>query len=153
VYHRAPFADAPANVYVLDDRPERLCLLPELDLEIWGRAVVDHHRGFRPLTEEPPRLAADRWRIGMAHGHVEQPDDSEPRSSPIFPEDIASSRCDYIALGHWDRCADVSHGEVRAFYSGAPHWEGGKRALAGVLVVTLDLERGTEIVRRSLSPA
>jgi len=152
VYRRALFADRPTNIYVLDDRPESLCLLPELDLEVWGRAVVDHYRGFRPLTEEPPRQEADRWRVGLAHGHFELPDATEPRSSPIFPEDIASSSCDYIALGHWDRCADVSQADVRAFYSGAPHWDGTKRGLAGVLLVTLDPERGAQVVRRPLSP-
>ena len=64
------------------------------------------------------------------------------RLSPILPEDVASSLCDYVALGHWDRHADVSQGGVLAFYSGAPHWSGIRRELSRVLVLTLDPERG-----------
>jgi DNA repair exonuclease SbcCD nuclease subunit len=150
VYRRAPFQAAPAQVHILDDRPDTLCLLPELDLEVWGRAVVDHYRGFRPLTEEPPR-EGNRWRVGLGHGHFEETDASELRSSPIFPEDIAALTCDYVALGHWDRYADVSQGEVRACYSGAPHWDGRKRALASVLLVTLDPAQGAQVTRRPLA--
>jgi DNA repair exonuclease SbcCD nuclease subunit len=141
VYHREAFQHGPAGVHVIDDRADTLCQLPELDLEVWGRAVVDHHPGFRPLTEEPPRRTAG-WRVGVAHGHFGIPDPREPRSSPILPEDVASSLCDYVALGHWDGYADVSQGGVPAFYSGAPHWSGVRRELSRVLVLTLDPERG-----------
>lgn len=150
VYRRALFQRGPANVHVIDDEADTLCQFPELDLEVWGRATVDHHPGFRPLTEEPPRRSAG-WRIGVAHGHVAIPDPREPRSSPILPEDIASSLCDYVALGHWDRYADVSQGGVPAFYSGAPHWSGVRRELSQVLVLTLDPERGALVRRESLA--
>ena len=42
------------------------------------------------------------------------------RSSLIFPSDISSLRCHYLALGHWDVYTDVSQGAIPAFYSGAP---------------------------------
>jgi len=141
VYHRASFLARSRLVHLIDDRPDTLCQIPELDLEVWGRAVVDHHPGFRPLTEEPPRHTGG-WRIGVAHGHFELPDGTERRSSPIFPEDIAALTCDFVALGHWDRFADVSQGGVPAFYSGAPHWANGRREMSKVLVLTLDPERG-----------
>jgi DNA repair exonuclease SbcCD nuclease subunit len=149
VYRRPLFADAPAQVHVLDDQSDTLCLFPDLDLEVWGRATVDHHRGFRPLTEEPPR-EGNRWRVGLGHGHFEEEVGSEARSSPIFPEDIAALACDYVALGHWDRFADVSQGEVRACYSGAPHWDGRKRGLASALLIRLDPEEGVQVTRRPL---
>jgi DNA repair exonuclease SbcCD nuclease subunit len=150
VYHRALFQHAPANVHVIDDRADALYQIPELDLEVWGRATVDHYPGFRPLTEEPPR-GDTGWRIGVAHGHFGIPDPREPRSSPILPEDVAASLCDYVALGHWDGFADVSQGGVPAFYSGAPHWSGVKRELWKVVVLTLDPERGTLVEREPLA--
>lgn len=120
VYRRETFRRRPGSVHLVDGLPEHSGMMPELDLELWGRPVVDHRREFRPLGGMPPRRN-DHWRVALAHGHFELPGDAEPRSSPIFPEDIASSTCDYVALGHWDRCADVSQGGVPAFYSGAPH--------------------------------
>ena len=65
-------------------------MIPELDLEVWGRPTVDHCREFRPLLGVPPR-GPQRWRVVMAHGHFERPNAAEPRSSPIFPEDIAAA--------------------------------------------------------------
>jgi DNA repair exonuclease SbcCD nuclease subunit len=149
VYRRPVFARRPPHVHLLDDDASSLCRLLELEVEVWGRAVVDHHRGFRPLADAPARTT-DRWRIGLAHGHFELPGASEPRSSPIFPEDIAASSCDYVALGHWDRHADVSQGEVRAFYSGAPHWTGTTHDLSHLLLVTLDPELGVDVTPRPI---
>ena len=56
----------------------------------------------------------------MAHGHYHYPDDTEERSSPIRPHEIAEAGCDYVALGHWERFEDVSQNSVTAFYSGSP---------------------------------
>jgi hypothetical protein len=97
----------------------------------------------------PPRQNG-HWRIAMGHGHFEYPEDRDGRSSPIFADDIAALSCDYVALGHWDRFVDVSQGDVRAFYSGAPHWAGTHRALSHVVLVTLDPESGVAVERHPL---
>jgi DNA repair exonuclease SbcCD nuclease subunit len=136
VYRRDLWSRRPEHVHLVKDagEPDGVCLVPELGLEVLGRPVVQHSRSFRPLADLPPRRGPDSWRVGMAHGHFESPGE-EPRSSPIFAEDIAAAECDYVALGHWDRQADVSQGCVIAHYSGAPYtWRG----LASALVVTLD---------------
>jgi DNA repair exonuclease SbcCD nuclease subunit len=140
IYHRPAWARRSANVHLVNSTDGPDCIVPELCLEVWGRPVVRHWRKFRPLDDMPPR-SNGRWRIALAHGHLELPGEDE-RSSPIFPEHIAAAQCDYIALGHWDRQIDVSQGDVVAHYSGAPH---GPRGLTSALVVTLDPHDGTRV--------
>jgi DNA repair exonuclease SbcCD nuclease subunit len=149
VYHRPAFRERPANVHVIEEIPQQSIEIPELDLEVWGRPVVDHWRQFRPLIEMPPRRNG-RWRVAMGHGHFEYPDDRDGRSSPIFADDIAALDCDYVALGHWDRFVEVSQGDVTAFYSGAPHWAGTHKALSHVALVTLDPVHGVTVQRHPL---
>jgi hypothetical protein len=43
----------------------------------------------------------------------------------VFSDDeIAATRADYLALGHWDRPVRVGNGVVPAFYSGSPELAG-----------------------------
>jgi DNA repair protein SbcD/Mre11 len=149
VYHRASFQERPSNVHIIEEIPQQSIDIPELDLEVWGRPVVDHWRQFRPLIDMPPRQDG-RWRVAMGHGHFEYPDDRDGRSSPISADDIAALPCDYVALGHWDRFVEVSQGDVRAYYSGAPHWAGTHKALSHVVLVTLDPEQGVGVQRHPL---
>ena len=74
----------------------------------------------------------------MAHGHFHYPDDTEERSSPILPHEIAEANCDYIALGHWERFEDVSQNGVTAFYSGSPMGAASSKNSIAVNVVDLD---------------
>jgi exonuclease SbcD len=147
VYRRAVFDDRPDSIHLVSGLPEHRGTIPGLDLEVWGRPVVDHCREFRPLLDVPAR-GPERWRVVMGHGHFEQHGAPEPRSSPIFPEDIAAAACDYVALGHWDVYADVSQGGVRASYSGAPHYTRRGRALSHVLLVTLLPDGGADVSQR-----
>ncbi len=140
LYHRLPFADAPANLHVIRGTRGETVSLPELTLDVWGRAMDSHTPAFRPLagipTERPP--SADHWRVAMAHGHFHYPDDTEERSSPIRPHEIAEAACDYIALGHWERFEEVSQNGVTAFYSGSPMGAASERGQVAVNVVDLD---------------
>lgn len=140
IYRRAAFVQRPARIHLLDGTEDHLAL-PELDLAVWGRPVIDHCREFRPLVGAPAAWPAS-WRIVMGHGQFELPGTRDPRSSPIFPHDIASANCDYVALGHWDIRTDVSQVGITAFYSGAPHHGDQQRGLSEVLSVTLDPEGG-----------
>lgn len=122
----------------LGDRPDRHLITsedgetvpyPGLDLIIWGRALVDHHPGYRPAQGVPARDGA-RWYVGIAHGHYLPPPDHSglftrpgwvpPRSSPIFHDEIGESQLDYLALGHWHVPTNVSHGRTTAWYCGSP---------------------------------
>ena len=41
---------------------------PDLGVRIWGRGIVDHHPGNKPLSEVPGH-EGDEWYVGMTHGY------------------------------------------------------------------------------------
>jgi DNA repair exonuclease SbcCD nuclease subunit len=94
----------------------------EHQLEIWGNAHRDYH-DMAPLKNPRPRLT--RWQVAIGHGHYEPP---ETFANPLRPswlisnEAIDATGADYVALGHWDRPAQVGSGAVPAYYSGSPEW-------------------------------
>ncbi|MBV8889921.1 MAG: metallophosphoesterase [Alphaproteobacteria bacterium] len=120
---RGGFAEI-ENLSILGVTHERSVLFPRHELEIWGNAHRDYH-DMVPLHDPPPRRA--RRRIAMAHGHYEPP---ESWANPLRPSwlisdaAIAATDADYVALGHWDRPAQVGDGRVPAFYSGSPDHAG-----------------------------
>ena len=141
VYLRPPFDDAPPNLRVLTDPEGETVSLPDLGLELWGRAMLSHTPDFRPL-EGMPDPAEDRWLVALAHGHFHFEDDRDQRSSPIYPDDVAASNCHYLALGHWDRHVDVSRADTTAVYSGCPYGPIGAPEQGAVCVVDLDPDAG-----------
>ena len=137
LYHRSPFDDAPENLHIIRGTRGQTLSFPELSLEVWGRAMDSHTPAFRPLAGIPCHRSG-HWRVAMAHGHFHFPDDTEERSSPIRPREIAEAYCDYIALGHWERFEEVSQNGVTAFYSGSPMGAATERGRVAVNVVDLD---------------
>jgi len=121
VYVRGGFA-AISNLRVLGMTHDRAVPFPEHELEIWGNAHRDYH-DMVPLRDPPAR--ATRWHIAMGHGHYEPP---ETWANPLRPSwlisdaMIAATGADYLALGHWDRAAQVGSGAVPAYYSGSPEY-------------------------------
>jgi DNA repair exonuclease SbcCD nuclease subunit len=85
---------------------------------VWGKGLVEHDHNYRPLAGVPPRRG-DYWHIGMAHGYFVDEDEMQ-RSSLIYPQEIAQSGLDYLALGHVHVFTDLSHGTTRACYPGTP---------------------------------
>ncbi|MEM9563675.1 MAG: metallophosphoesterase [Actinomycetota bacterium] len=116
-------AERPGLVF-LSGRDGSAVALADTAVAVWGRAMDDHHRGFRPLSGVPERPDDDRWWVVVGHGHHEPDLEHGYRSSPIAPDDIAATAADYVALGHWHVRTDVSAGGVTAWYSGAPHGHG-----------------------------
>ena len=141
VYRRAPFQDATPNLRVICNPDGETLAFPNLGLELWGRAMLSHTPQFRPL-EGMPVPAGGRWLVAMAHGHFHDENDRDQRSSPIYPSDIAASNCHYLALGHWDRHADVSRANTTAVYSGCPYGPIGAPEQGAVCVVDLDPDTG-----------
>ena len=137
LYRRGSFGDAPPNLHILSGTRGQTLTFPDLTLEVWGRAMDSHTPAFRPLAGIPSERSGN-WLVAMAHGHFHFPDDTEERSSPIHPHEIAEAPCDYIALGHWERFEDVSQGGATAFYSGSPMGAASKREEVAVNVVDLD---------------
>jgi DNA repair exonuclease SbcCD nuclease subunit len=123
VYVRGGFASIP-NLSILGMTHERTVPFAAHDLDLWGNAHRDYH-DMMPLRDPPPRAA--RWQIAIGHGHYEPP---ETWASPLRPSwlisdaMIAATGADYLALGHWDRAAQVGCGAVPAYYSGSPDYVG-----------------------------
>ena len=159
LYRRHPFAAAPANLHIISGTRGATLTLPALTLDIWGRAMDCHTPAFRPLAGIPtmagipsPDSADHRngnrnghWQVAMAHGHFHYPDDTEERSSPIHPHEIATANCDYIALGHWERHENVSQNGVTAYYSGSPMGAAGNHEQVAVNVIDLDPQAATAV--------
>lgn len=137
LYHRSPFGDAPDNLHIVAGARGETLTFPHLTLDVWGRAMDAHTPTFRPLAGIPSERNGN-WLVAMAHGHFHFPDDTEERSSPIRPHEIAAAACDYIALGHWERFEDVSQNGVTAYYSGSPMGASSARDKIAVNVVDLD---------------
>lgn len=123
VYRRGGF-DRIVNLRILGLTEDDIAEFSEYGLDIWGRAHRDYI-DMVPLADPRPRRA--RRRIAMAHGHYEPP---ETWHNPLRPSwlisdaMIAATGADYVALGHWDRAAQVGDGSVPAYYSGSPDYVG-----------------------------
>jgi DNA repair exonuclease SbcCD nuclease subunit len=121
------------NLAILGITNDRAVSFPAWDLEIWGNAHRDY-MDMVPLRDPPPRRS--RWHIALGHGHYEPP---ETWANPLRPSwlisdaMIAATAADYLALGHWDRAAQVGDGAIPAYYSGSPDY-----------VCTVNLVRLTE---------
>jgi DNA repair exonuclease SbcCD nuclease subunit len=117
VYRRGGL-DALDHVHIIGLTHEQAVHFPGHDLEFWGHAHLDYSN-MVPLRDPRPRTS--RWQICLAHGHYE--DDGVVPLRPswlISNAEIAATGADYLALGHWNRAAEVGKGEVTAWYSGSP---------------------------------
>jgi DNA repair exonuclease SbcCD nuclease subunit len=121
VYVRGSYARIP-GLRILGMTDDGAVQFPAQQLEIWGNAHRDYH-DMVPLRDPRPRTT--RWQIAVGHGHYEPP---ETWHTPLRPSwlisdaAIAATGADYVALGHWDRPAQVGDGTVPAYYSGSPDW-------------------------------
>ena len=110
------------NLAILGITNDRTIAFPAHDLSLWGNAHRDY-MDMVPLRDPPPRRS--RWHIAMGHGHYEPP---ETWHNPLRPSwlisdaMIAATAADYLALGHWDRAAQVGDGAIPAYYSGSPDY-------------------------------
>jgi DNA repair exonuclease SbcCD nuclease subunit len=128
------------NVHIIGLTHEQTVHFPGHDLEVWGHAHADYNN-MAPLRQPRPRLA--RWHVTLAHGHYE--DDGAVPLRPswlISNAEIEATQADYLALGHWNRAAQVGTGvTVPAWYSGSPD-------LAGTVNVVRLRSDGTVAVTR-----
>ena len=122
------------GVKLLDRLDGSSLVLASGRVTVWGRAMADHEPQYRPLAEVPPRPNT-QWFVVAAHGHLNLTSDDAHRPSPITHEEISATEADYVALGHWHVTTDASHGEVVAWYPGAPMGYPGNGTAA---LVTLD---------------
>jgi DNA repair exonuclease SbcCD nuclease subunit len=122
-WRRGGFA-AHANIHVLGVTHGNAVLFPELDLEVCGRPHSDYD-DMVPLATT--RARRSRWRIAMAHGHYVPARDRAVKHHPswlIHDRHIAAVDADYVALGHWNRPAQVGPVGTCAHYCGSPELAG-----------------------------
>jgi DNA repair exonuclease SbcCD nuclease subunit len=144
MFVRGGLNDVP-NLHLLGVTHPDAVVFPQHDLEIYGRALC----GFDDMAPlHASRRRTTRWQIAMAHGHYVPPDDwaaESHRSWRISDAALRACQADYVALGHWDRAAQVGDGAVPAYYSGSPH-------LAGTVnVIRLNRRSGVMVARAPLT--
>jgi DNA repair exonuclease SbcCD nuclease subunit len=118
ILRRLRLSEAGEHVFMIAGEHGEVLELPQLHATIWGRGLIEHEPGNKPLLGVPERRR-DLWHIGMAHGYyVDYP---EPvRSSLITPREIEESGLDYLALGHVHMFTHIRHGDTVACYCGSP---------------------------------
>lgn len=146
IYKRKAFNNAPKNLHIFNNPEGQIISISNVDF--WGKAMEEHSPEFKPISGMP-KSTEGRWLVSLAHGHFEEDVRETGRSSLIFPNEIASLDCDYLALGHWDVHTDISQNGVTAIYSGCPMGIGGK--IGTVTVVDLDKIHGVSYNQVSLN--
>ena len=147
IYRSVDFRDAGSHVHTLMNPDGEVLEFPELEVTVWGRAMVSHDDRNRPLDGLPERRG-HYWHVGMAHGLVSD-DPRDHRSSLIRSEEIAGCGLDYLALGHVHVFRDVSAPGTKACYSGSPvavHPD----AVASVALIALDPVEGVGVEAQRL---
>ena len=143
VFHHPAFAKLDC-LHILGVTHNDAVQFPDLDLEVWGRA----HRDYCDM--DPLATARERttpWQIAMAHGHYTPAPDRSTRLRPswlIGDDEIAATKADYIALGHWNRRVKVGDSDVHAWYSGSPDYA------RSINIVRLSASAGIEVGREPL---
>jgi DNA repair exonuclease SbcCD nuclease subunit len=66
------------------------------------------------------RTSDEGFHIGLAHGSLAIRKLDVAADFPIRPEEIAASKLDYLALGHWHTGRSERYGRATAAYSGIP---------------------------------
>ncbi len=147
IYHRVDLTSAGDHIFFAGDPAGEELVFEDLSLVVWARGIESHDPANRPLAGYFP-ADSSYWRVVVTHGHYVPDGEISDRSSRINQEEIGRLECDYVALGHWHRFADVSEGDVSAFYSGSPSDFG----LSGATVnlVTLDAASGVTVERQAI---
>lgn len=99
VHHRFCAGSRCHQVTFLDDPDGASVEVPDTDIIVWGKAMVEHERSYRPLAGAPERVDG-RWNLIAAHGLVMDQRVDPGRSSPILTEELDRIDADYVALGH-----------------------------------------------------
>jgi DNA repair exonuclease SbcCD nuclease subunit len=145
IYREVDIGRRCPHVHLLRAIDGELLQFPELCLRVWGKPVVEHWPGFRPLEDIPAR-SGHEWHVALAHGFHVPSGEEWQRSSPITEEAIASAAWDYVALGHIHPFRDVSTDGVVACYSGSPVRVSSLEENTGrVALVELDARRGVKV--------
>lgn len=118
VHYRFGAPERCAQVELLDDPDGSIVEMSGTDIVVWGRAMLEHEPGFRPLAGIPPK-PDDRWGVVAGHGLVLPDERPTHHGSPIAPSELTAVEWDYIALGHFHGHKVFTEASVPAVYPGA----------------------------------
>jgi len=137
VYRRKEFDDT--GPIIFRDRNSSFRKFDRLNLVVHAKANITNLGQMSPLHGIIPDKEK-AFNIAMAHGAIKIEGKYNPDEYAIDIQEITNSGMNYIALGHWHRCADYSSGNTKAWYPGSPEtlqFEDG--SLSGyVLLISLD---------------
>jgi DNA repair protein SbcD/Mre11 len=123
--------------------------LPALDVVVHSRVFDTKRAPASPLHgfDAGTETNGATWRIGMVHGSIAIPGKTDHDEVVITSDEIAGSRLDYLALGHWHSTQQGRAGAVAYAYAGAPEAVALDQDRAGkVLLVELEEANGKRIV-------
>jgi DNA repair exonuclease SbcCD nuclease subunit len=128
--------------------PDRASVaLEPLDLVVHGQVFATKRAPHSPLRDLDVAAPAATWHIGMVHGSISIPGQTEGDEVVITTDEIAASKLDYLALGHWHSTSKGKAGTTTYAYSGAPEPVALDQDRAGkVLLVTLEERNGRKSV-------
>jgi hypothetical protein len=106
----------------------------EIDKETWllpaplsGRATGSDPTLYMDTAPTPPGAR----RIGLAHGSIRGFGSEQAAAVGLSPSRAASAGLDYLALGDWHGCLEIS---AKTWYSGTPEPEGFKDNAPGFVL-------------------
>ncbi|TAL08794.1 MAG: DNA repair exonuclease [Chloroflexota bacterium] len=122
--------------------------LESLDATVHAQVFATKRAPRSPLAGLDVSADPSTWQIGMVHGSVAIPKQTEHDEVVITTDEIAASKLDYLALGHWHSSSRGKAGDTVYAYSGAPEPVALDQDRAGnVLLVSLDLHDGKRDVQ------
>ncbi|XOB42296.1 MAG: metallophosphoesterase family protein [Candidatus Nealsonbacteria bacterium] len=119
VYRRDEFIHNLGNVSILKDSKPATKIFKELDIAVHSKANITNLGSESPLKGLKPSKET-ALNIALAHGSIKIEGKYNPNEYIINQKEIENSGMDYIALGHWHKCAEYSLGKTKAWYSGSP---------------------------------
>jgi exonuclease SbcD len=124
--------------------------LAACDVVVFGPVFATKRAPHSPLQGLDASLdqIAATWRVGMVHGSIAIPGKTDRDEVVITTEEIAATKLDYLALGHWHSAQTGRAGTVTYAYPGAPEAVALDQDRAGkVLLVELNERNGARTVK------
>ena len=122
--------------------------LETLDISIHGGVFATKRAPRSPLEVFDVAGDPSTWQVGMVHGSIAIPGQTDRDEVVVTLDEIAASGLDYLALGHWHSSSNGRAGTTTYAYSGAPEPVALDQDRAGsVLLVSLDRQDGAKEVR------
>ncbi len=129
--------------------PERSSVrLEALDLTVHAQVFATKRAPRSPLDGLEVAGDPSTWQVGMVHGSIAIPKQTDHDEVVITTDEIKASGLDYLALGHWHSSSRGKAGRTVYAYSGAPEPVALDQDRAGnVLLVSLELQDGAKKVQ------